>query len=277
MDKLWKWIMRLNAKAFCLMALLLFFFTAAWCGFRYKTPPEPFKDGSGSRMPMLSETWDIGTLDFVSNQLSAATLALPFDPFRPAIEAILTNETERAAFLKALKAAQDAAAGLAGGGKQQAGAKKEDPFAHLRKKETVPGALVGPDGKPMVVPKISFLGYFQRPDGTRAAMFHNSVDNSLAFYEPGNPVHGLDILTADVNNAKVRFPDGTTRDLKIGESVELPPEPAVAKPAQKKPAAKPAKKPAAAKPAPKPGAAKKPAAKDNPKRQQQKRQQRKPQ
>ncbi|MDD4101582.1 MAG: hypothetical protein PHU80_02980 [Kiritimatiellae bacterium] len=269
MDKLWKWIMHLNAKAFCLMAILLFFITAVWCGFNYKTPPEPFKEGSGSREQLPSENWNIGTLDFVSNQLSAETLTIPFDPFRPTIEAILTNETERVAFLKALKAAQEAASGLGGG--KEAGAKKEDPFAHLRKKETVPGALVGPDGKPMVVPKISFLGYFQRSDGTRAAMFHNSVDNSLAFYETGNPVHGLDIINANVNAAEVRLPDGTTRDLKIGESVELAPEPAAATPAQKPGAAK--------QPAKKPGAAKQPAAKNNPKRQQQNaaKQKRKPQ
>lgn len=257
MDKIWKWIMHLNAKAFCLMAILLFFATSVWCGFKYKTPPVPFKDGSDAKLQLLSENWDIGTLDFVSNQLSAETLTIPFDPFRPTIEAILTNETERVAFLKALKAAQEAAAGLGGG--KAAGDKKEDPFAHLRKKEIVPGALVGPDGKPMVVPKISFLGYFQRPDGTRAAMFHNSVDNSLAFYEPGSPVHGLDILNATVNNAEVRFPDGTTRDLKIGETVEMAPEPA---------AGKPAPQPAAVKPAQKPGAAKQPAAaKGNPKKQ----------
>lgn len=232
MDKLWKWIMHLNAKAFCLVAVLLFFVTAAWCGFKYKTPLVPFKDGSGSKMPTFSESWYIGTLNFVSNQLSAETLTVPLDPFRPAIEAILTNATERAAFLKALKDAQDSATGLAGGGKK-VGAKKEDPFAHLRKKESVPGALVDSEGKPMVVPKISFLGFFQRSDGTRAAMFHNSVDNSMTFYEPGNPVHGLDILNANISTAEVRFPDGTTRKLKIGESVELAPEPAPAKPEQK--------------------------------------------
>lgn len=273
MDKLWKWIMRLNAKAFFLLALLLFSFTVAWCGFRYKTPPEPFKDGSGALMPTLSETWSIDTLDFVSNQLSAETLTVPFNPFRPAIEAIMTNETERAAFLKALKAAQEAAAGLAGDGKKDGGkkdgAKKEDPFAHLRKKENVPGASTGPGGKSMIVPKISFLGYFQRPDGTKAAMFHNSVDNSLAFYTPGKSVHSLEILDADVKKAKVRFPDGSTRDLEIGASVELVPEPGAAKPAQKKAAAKPVKKP---------GAAKQAAAKNKPQKQQPKAagQQRKP-
>ncbi len=257
MDKIWKWIMHLNAKALCLLAILLFFATAVWCGFKYKTPPVPFKDGSDSKIPILSETWDIGTLGFVSNQLSAETLTIPFDPFRPTIEAILTNETERVAFLKALKAAQEAAAGLAGG--KADGAKKTDPFAHLRKKETVPGALVGPDGKPMVIPKLSFLGYFQRPDGQQAALFYDSSQNTTVFYDTGKQIHGVDILSANVREAEIRFPDGSTRDLKIGDTVELAPEPSAA--------GKPTQKPSA-KPGANPGAAKQPAAaKGNPKKQ----------
>lgn len=223
MDTLWKWVMHLNAKVFCLAAVIIFFVTAAWCGFKLITPPEPFKSGDRGAQGELSPGWEIGLLSLVSNQLETTTLAIPVDPFRPTIEAIFTNETERAAFLKALKAAQTAAAGAGA-----AGAKKEDPFAHLRKREAVPGALVGPDGQPMIVPKISFLGFFQRSDGTRAAMFHDSVENTTVFYEPGKQVRGLDILNANVKEAEIRFPDGTTRKLEIGGAVELAAEPAKA-------------------------------------------------
>jgi hypothetical protein len=252
MDTIWKWIMHLNAKAFCLLAVLLFFATAAWCGFKCRTRSEPFQDGS-EKPPAPPQAAELGTLAFVSNQLAAETLSIPTDPFRPTLEAIFTNETERAAFIKALKAAQAAAAGGAAGGTGADG-KKEDPFAHLRKKAAVPdGTLVDAAGRPMVIPKLSFLGFVQRPDGTKAAMFHDSVENSTVFYESGKQqVRGVDILNADVRHAEIRFPDGSTRQLEIGGSVELAPEPA------KAPPPKPAAKPAAAKPgaaAAKPGAA----------------------
>ncbi len=270
MDRLWKWVMHLNAKAFCLAASLGFFLVALYCGWRVLHPPALLNDGGSGALPDLAPVWAIGTLDFVSNQLAAESLTVPVDPFRPTIEAIFTNETERAAFLKALKAAQNAAAGVAGSG---AGNTKEDPFAHLRKKSAVPGGLTGPDGKPMIVPKLAFLGFFKRPDGTQAAMFYDSTKKEPFFYDAGKQVHGVDILNASVREAEIRFPDGTVRKLPIGDSVELaaevdlnpPPKKAVAvKPGAAgkpgalplKPGAQPQKPGAQPKPGVKPGAAK---------------------
>ena len=244
MDKLWKWVMHLNAKAFCLTATLFFFGVSLWCGWQITHPREPLKDGAHGKMPELAPPWVIGTLDFVSNQLASETLTIPVDPFRRTIEAIFTNETERAAFLKALKAAQSAAAGVAAN--PAAGAKKEDPFAHLRKKENVPGGPTTPDGKPLVVPKLTFLGFFQRPDGTKAAMFYDSAENTTVFYDSGKQVHGVDVLDANVHEAQIKFPDGSTRTLPIGGSVELAAEPAKGEPKKAAAPTAAAAKPAAA-------------------------------
>lgn len=248
MDNLWKWIMRLNATAFCLVAILFFMGIAGFCAWQYTHPPASVKDGGDGNPPELVPTRGIGTLDFVTNQLTAETLAIPVDPFRPTIEAIFTNETERAAFLKALKAAQAAATGIAGA--NAAGAKKEDPFAHLRKKAAVPGGLVGPNGKPMVIPKLSFMGFFQRPDGKQAALFYDSAENTTVFYDAGKQIHGVDIMGANVREAEIRFPDGTTRKLEIGGSVELAPEPAKDPPKKAAPAKPAAGKADAKKPKP---------------------------
>jgi len=226
MDQIWKWVMHLNAKAFCLVATLFFFGVSLWCGWTILHPREQLQDGAHGKAPELAPAWTLGTLDFVSNQLTSESLAIPVDPFRPTIEAIFTNETERAAFLKALKAAQNAAAGLS----STAGVKKEDPFAHLRKKNAVPGALTGANGLPMVIPKLTFMGFFQRPDGKQAAMFYDSVNDTTVFYDSGKQVHGVDVLDANVHEAKIKFPDGTTRTLPIGGSVELAAEPAKAPP-----------------------------------------------
>lgn len=234
MDRLWKWVMRLNAKLICLAALALFACTAVWCGLRASIPPTPFPEGSGdaekSRDPI-----SLGTLEYVSNQVSEAGVEVPVDPFRPTLEAIFTNETQRAAFLAALKKAREGAAGLNGSGKDG----KTDPFAALRNKNQVPGQTVGPNGQPMVTPKISFLGFVQRSDGSKGALFNDSTGDSF-FYEPGKKVHGVEITDANSKSASIKFPDGTTKVMPIGESVELAAEPA------KAPAAGAAKAPAKA-------------------------------
>ena len=129
--------------------------------------------------------------------------------------------------------------------------KKEDPFAHLRKKEAIPGGLTGADGRPMIKPKLTFMGFFERPDGKQAAMFYDSAENTTVFYDAGKQVHGVDILSATVREAKVRLPDGSETTLPIGQNIELAAEPAKVAPKKAVPAAiKPAAEAAAAKPGP---------------------------
>ena len=227
MDKLWKLVMRLNAKLICMAAIALFICTAAWCGLRATVPPVPFPEGSGEA-ENSREQISLGTLEYVSNQVSEAGVEVPVDPFRPTLEAIFTNDTQRAAFLNALKKAREAAAGLAGGGKNG----KVDPFAELRNKNQVPGQTLGPNGQPMVTPKISFLGFVQRSDGSKGALFNDSTGGSF-FYEPGKKVHGVEISDANSKSASIKFPDGTTKVMQIGGSVELAAEPAKTPPAAK--------------------------------------------
>jgi hypothetical protein len=241
MDQIMKWIMNLNAKAFCLMATLAFFATAAWCGYAYMKPPVPFQHGN-EKPPAPEHVPELGVLAFVSNQLAESTLVIPYDPFRPTLEAIFTNDAQRIAFINALKNAQKLAAGEGG-----SSGDKPDPFADLRKKNNVPDGLVNAAGQPMVIPKLSFLGFVQRPDGTKAAMFHDSVENTTFFYDAGKQqVRGVDIVNADVRQAEIRFPDGSSRSLAIGDSIELAAEPAKTPPP--KPAAPAAAKAGAAKP-----------------------------
>ncbi|MDA3923435.1 MAG: hypothetical protein PF904_01890 [Kiritimatiellae bacterium] len=236
MNTIWKGIMHLNAKAFCLTMILVCIGVTLYCGFKIKTPPEPIKYAT-EKTPELSEAWEITILDFVSNQLSSSSLIIPVDPFRPTIEAIFTNAAERAAFIAALKKAKEDATGVA---KTKDG-KKKDPFAHLRKKAKVPGQKLGPDGRPMITPILTYMGFIKRPDGTQAAMFYDSANKTTIFYDEGNAVHGVDIVNADLKKATLRMDDGSTRNLKIGQKVSLAPEESKAAPkkvAPKKPIAK---------------------------------------
>lgn len=231
---IWKGVMRLNAKAFCLLTFVLLGGTAVWCGFRLLTPPTPFQEGN-ENADLKNQPLYLDTLDYVSNQIADVSVVIPADPFRPTIEAIFTNETERMAFLQALKAAEAASTGFAAentaaekaaAAKAAAAAlKKKDPFAQLRKKSQIPGRTIGPNGMVMVKPRIRYEGFIQRPDGTKAAMFYDSSAKTSFFYEPGKKVHGVEIENADVKQAKIKFPDGTSRNLKIGGFVELAAEP----------------------------------------------------
>ncbi len=218
MTSLWKIIMHLNAKAFCFIMLLTCAAVGLYCGYLISRPLEPIKDGSG-KAPELIQPPEITLLDFVSNQLASSSLVIPVDPFRPTIEAIFTNAAERAAFIAALKKAQEEATGLT----KDKDAKKKDPFAHLRKKEKVPGQKTGPGGRPMITPNLTYQGFIKRPDGTEAAMFYDSVNKTTHFYDEGNKVRELDIVNADLKNAALRMEDGSTRSLKIGETVQLTP------------------------------------------------------
>ncbi|MBO4287465.1 MAG: hypothetical protein J5985_04785, partial [Kiritimatiellae bacterium] len=112
MERLWKNVMRLPAKAFCLIAMLVFGAIAAWCGLLYLTPQEPFREGTKT-LPAKGAPFTLNTLAFVSNQLSQESLTIPVDPFRPTMEAIFTNEEQRTAFIKAFKAQQAAKEGAA--------------------------------------------------------------------------------------------------------------------------------------------------------------------
>ncbi|MBQ7191039.1 MAG: hypothetical protein IJR99_16665 [Kiritimatiellae bacterium] len=269
MDKIWKWILKINAKVFCLACTVVFFLVAAWCGQMYLNPMQPFPEGKNALKEKASD-FELRTLAFVSNELAQENITIPIDPFRPTMEAIFTNDEERAAFLAAYKAQQAAAlaaakaaaeggaagaAGAAGGAGGAAGnnaaaaaaaaeadkAKAAaDPFAALRKKAQVPGQVVGPNGEKMVIPKITFLGFMERTDGSRVAVFSDSSDHSTHFYNAGGKVHGVEISDVSLKSASMKLPDGSTVKVGIGEPVSLSPEP-MKKPAGQKVAATAAK------------------------------------
>ena len=219
MNTLWKFIMHLNAKTFCIIMGLLCIAVTLYCGFNISTPPKPIQTESG-KVPALSPGSEITLLAFVSNQLAASSLIIPVDPFRPTLEAIFTNAAARAAFIANLKKAQADKMGENAFSRKT----KKDPFAHLRQKEHIPGQDTGTKNKHMITPVLSYLGFIKRPDGTVAAMFSDSVAKTTLFYNEGNKIHGVDIVNADLKSTTLCMDDGSIRTLKLGEKVSLTPE-----------------------------------------------------
>lgn len=242
MDTIWKWIMHLNARAFCLVTAIILLAMITWCSWRLLAPPTPFQHGD-EKLTSEQEPCAITALDYVSEQLAGTILNVPTDPFRPTLEAIFTNDAQRAAFIKALK---DSQARLAGQRPGEGGGQKEDPFAHLRRDTKVPdGAVVAGAEEHKIIPKLTFLGFMQRPDGTKAALFHNSLDNSTIFYDAGQQkIQDVEIIDADIRQAQIRFPDGAVRSLEIGKTVELAAVPDPNKPATPAPQVAPRPRPA---------------------------------
>ena len=214
MDKLWKWLMHADARALFFGSVALFAVVAgvvAWLRFgpaavrAGATEPAPARP---SRAP--AETADaqgLGVLAFVSNQLAADTLTVPVNPFRPALDALFAgSQAPASAFEPPLAGDTNTAHRLL-----------RNPWAGLR-----PTAGQQP-AKP-VIPTLTYRGYFQRPDGRYAALFHDSAAGASRFYGTGAVFRGVALLAAGTSNACVRLPDGDQRDMGIGDTVTLPEE-----------------------------------------------------
>jgi len=215
MNRIWKWVMHLNAKAFCSVATLLFACTVGYCVFMYMTPPEPIKDGTG-KLPSASKPPEIPILGYVARQLAGDDLTIPLEPFRPTMDDILRTPGAGDRLLN-----PNAPPRVPGGPGGAGNTGRPNPGGGR------PGAGAGaggPTGPKMVTPKITFHGYVQRSDGTSVAMFGDSATQTKIFYEDGKTVHGVEIISTDMKEATVKLPDGTEKKIPVGGFFELAPE-----------------------------------------------------
>jgi len=199
MDRLWKHLMQLDAKALFFGAVALFVVVLAIVAWLYihrthaTAQPQQKKIADAAINTVCS---NIGVLGIVSNQMSADALVVPVNPFRPGIENMGAGGTTGSKTnLSHVRSA------------------KTNLFAGLR-----PSANNEPG-----IPTFTFRGYFQRPDGTAAALFFNSADNASCFFTPGDKIRDAKLIAATIHTAKVQKPDGQTVDLAIGESFTIHP------------------------------------------------------
>ena len=199
MEKAWKWLMHTDAKALFIGAVALFLLV---CGGVLWLRSRPAKEdtaqagrrpGAG-RLVVQSEA-GLGVLAVVSNQFAAEALVVPVNPFRPAIEDLIARPATAAVAAVAI------------------------PTNRVRRPwfTRVQAATSAP-----AIPTLTYKGYFQRPDGTFAAHFHDSSANGARFLAPGGSLHEMALVSADTRAARVRLPDGSERDLAIGDAVTLP-------------------------------------------------------
>jgi hypothetical protein len=215
MEKLWKFLMQTNAKALFVLALVVLFGVSAWRGWvelaaaRQPPPAEPatgraqFKPGK-----------DLGLIAFASNQL-AAVHEIPVNPFRPTLASIAANPATLAAISR-------------GDWKNPLPTNRPprlpptNIFAKVRPPSTNATVVIGPP--PVVTPRLTYTGFFKRPDGRTAALFHDSVAKTSVFKLPGDALRGATLVEADIHHARLILPSGQEVTLAINDAVDLPPE-----------------------------------------------------
>jgi hypothetical protein len=197
MDRLWKHLMQLDARALFFGAVALLVVVIAIVAWLYlHRTPATAQTQKMTDSAISAVCSNIGVLEIVSNQMSADALVVPVNPFRPGIE--------------------NMGAGGTSGSKTN--------LTHIRSAKTnlFAGLRPSADNEP-VIPTFTFRGYFQRPDRTAAALFYNSADNVSCFYTPGDKIGDAKLLATTIHTAKVQKPDGQTVELAIGDSFTIHP------------------------------------------------------
>jgi hypothetical protein len=209
MDRLWKSLMRLDAKALFFGSAILFALVIAvvvWLRFgRAAVSPAPAARTASAALAANAalRLQPLGVLACVSNQLSPEAILVPVCPFRPSIENLIASD-------------------------------RIDPYSiaastnfrsvFVRRINPNAAARNGADRQPRP-PTLAYRGFFQRPDGTPAALFFDSANNASQFVTNNTTFHGARLVSADIRAARILMPDGSTRELSItnaNDTVTLP-------------------------------------------------------
>lgn len=220
MESFWKWLMHANARALFVIALLILLLVLGWCAWVIGHPRQPAPpDVAHAKQPAAYPETTLGILACISNESNAAAWVLPVNPFRPTLESLAANNEPISNILRVARLPNRAVT-------------NDDPFAAMRGTRNVPVGTGSRNVRPAagapasvpVAPVLTYRGYFQRPDGKFAALFHDSAAQTASFYVPGDEFNGVALLATGITHARVRLPGGQERDLAIGDRVQLAPE-----------------------------------------------------
>lgn len=197
MDQLWTWLKHADAKTLFLASIGLFVVVLTVVGWQHfgctasqATAPQPAKALRLQEGATTNGTRALMAL--VSNQLSADALTVPLDPFRPDITDLPPTHSVT-----------------------------NTPPRRRRNAMTVSTTTAEAKEDAPIIPRLTFHGYFQRPDGAPAAFFSATAPKISRFLTAGETLQGVTLLNADIRTAKIRLPNGETTNLNIGASVTL--------------------------------------------------------
>ena len=239
MNRLWKWLLHSDAKAPLLVALPCFIAVCGWLGWqefdRFRTErAEARAEAEELARPKAPPTFDpvegLGILPYVTNQLSPDTLVIPVNPFLPTFEALV---------LAGLGSKDDARPLTREEWRERQ--RQRDDRRRDEERRGGPGGLGGQAGRAHRIvidewddprapktdpaqpkPRLTYCGFMQRPDGRFAPYFKHNLVQGGTFAAEGGSAHGLKIVSATKDGAKLQMPDGSIHELALGQSVDLP-------------------------------------------------------
>ena len=202
--------MRTDARGIFVVALLIFLATTGWILWMALQPPPAPPPAPPPEPVKLAPFRPLGVIGLVSNQFAAQALVVPVNPFRPTFEMMIRHpESGDLVSLAAATSRGSGGVSLAAATSRGSGGVSQ-PGDPARIRRPVAGATEE-DGPPPV-PKYSFGGIMQRPDGRVAAYLKNSLGGGR-FLVKGDEFAGCRVLDATADGIVLRQPDGTTRSL----------------------------------------------------------------
>lgn len=245
MKSIFEPLLHANAKAFAILAALLF---AGMLGWGAYTEYAARRDAaaaaaeaarrSDAPLPEFPAAEPIGLLAYVDSQTATGTedAHLPVDLFRPPVDS--EGHPTRPGITLPVVASSDQPA-VAQGAETEVPKEIEDLFQQAQTGGGGGGGFgpwsgggVGGGGgqpRPRRNHELQYGGVFKRTDGTLAAWVSDKGTGKGGFVKEGDEIGGATILGGDTDKLRIRLPDGTETDLvRGGESVvttPMPPEP----------------------------------------------------
>jgi len=197
MDAFWKWLMRTNARAVLLAALLALLAVLAFWMWMLSKPVEisPFKASPSSRPRVRGPM----TVLAYMNEQAAANKAPERNPFVAARSSFVPPPIG-------------------------------DPFAGAPQQPRVAAAGTAPAVKPVEAPvkpqsvkriKLTYRGIIKSSDGRLMVLIEDSESKGASFHDAAGSVFGMSVSSAMAETLDLLGADGAALTLKRGETVEI--------------------------------------------------------
>ncbi|MDA0323165.1 MAG: hypothetical protein O2923_10685 [Verrucomicrobia bacterium] len=222
MDKIWKWLMRANAKGVLACAVVGLIAVSAWWAWRELRPYVPKQEAvslTGRREMVLGG--DLGVMAYLRTQGMAGATQVPGNPF-------MSSDKP---WHWALPVRRERLRIVVDGATPPIVAPVAEPPLRVRVEEPPPRVAVVPAGPvvpkvemppPPIPPKVTsivltYRGVFERPDGTVLALIQDSESTKSAFYQSGDEIFGVKLVDIATTNATVETLDGVNVGIFMSE------------------------------------------------------------
>jgi len=236
MDKLWKWLMRANARAVFVAALgTLLLVTGWWVREEIRSRDEPLGPVSGqAASPADKSPIRLTVLDDVHRQLAIDPTWVPDTPFRPA----LGDRRRRPDEPRTELAGTDDETRTRTGGRPRPGGifgpdAAPDDEAAVDEESPLDELPDGEPRRPIVRPRpgggedslqfvtLVYRGLFTRSDGTQVALIEDAERGRRRFHPVGSGLYGLQLESAGTGGIRIVTADGAPLDLPLGQAMHF--------------------------------------------------------